>query len=296
MNLIRLTTSFGTLLKSPRLPLNCQSFRRLQIADSWRSCTTTAATKPDPTPALDETRQTPSLAVTPTVSLSTPSSSDAVKPKRSTARSRLGHFVRTLCIALQCTPRSAQLVLVDQPDLVDHAANVEPVCRYLLAQRVSADAILANGFLLATPVVQLAAKVPLLLVQRPRDINDFVPLLRATTSRLQRIRKQAAREADFLPGGHRVYYLAGRLQLAPAVVAQHLSTHLFMFDLPIDQLIDNLDVQLRYNVAPINILRDPWAFRYSNRAIEARLDRAAGGHKDKLMPWMVRCPEEILAK
>lgn len=249
---------------------------------------------------IDESA-TATTATTTTATITTASATPLVKrtsdvPPIKISRNRLSTFIRTLCIALKCSPRTAQQVVIDQPELIEHTANVEPVCRYLLGQRISVDAILANGFLLAEPVAQLAAKLPLLLVQRPRDLNDFVPLLRASSSRLQRIRKQANREAGILAGGHRVYYLAGRLQLEPSVVAQHLSTHLFMFDLPVDQLIGNLDVQLRYNVAPINILRDPWAFRYSNKAIEKRLDRAAEGHKDKIMPWMVRCPEEILAK
>lgn len=219
------------------------------------------------------------------------------KPRASTKPlSRSSGFIKTLTQLLKCPPHIVQHLLLAQPELADHPANVESICHYMLSHAVTPASILENVHVLSSPMKTIAIKLPLLHVQRPRDINDFVPLLRGSVQRLNKMRKLTAMEVDCLPGGHRVYYLAGRLELEPRIVAQHLSTHLFMFDLPIEQLIENLDVQLKYNVAPINILRDPWAFRYSNRSIELRLDRATEGHKDKLMPWMVRCPETILAK
>lgn len=85
-------------------------------------------------------------------------------------------------------------------------------------------------------------------------------------------------------------------QVEPKLVAKYLSTHMFMFNIPFENLTDNLDVMLKYKVAPINILRDLWAFRYTSKSIDLRLSRAMSGQKDKLMPWMVRCSENILAK
>lgn len=69
-----------------------------------------------------------------------------------------------------------------------------------------------------------------------------------------------------------------------------------MFHLTYENFTENLELLLKYKVAPMNILRDLWAFRYSPTLVEARLSRAADGHKEKMMPWMVRCPEQILAK
>lgn len=84
--------------------------------------------------------------------------------------------------------------------------------------------------------------------------------------------------------------------MEPKTVAKYLSTHMFMFRIGFEHLSDNLEVMLKYNVAPINILRDLWALRYTSKSIDVRLERAMSGQKNKLMPWMVRCPETILAK
>lgn len=69
-----------------------------------------------------------------------------------------------------------------------------------------------------------------------------------------------------------------------------------MFHLTYENFTENLELLLKYKVAPMNILRDLWAFRYSPKLVEARLSRATDGQKEKMMPWMVRCPEQILAK
>lgn len=209
---------------------------------------------------------------------------------------KLGRFINTLTTQLDCTPQQAQRIFKSHPSLRGNIATIESVCKLLNKNGVTDASIIENPFLLGHSEKILDNKLLLLRTQKPRNINDFVPLLRATPSRLNKIRKLSAAEAPFLPGGHRIYYLAERLSVEPRIVAKHLSTHLFMFDLPAEQLIENLDIQLEYNVASLNILRDPWAFRYSSKSIIGRLARATEGHKDKLMPWMVRCPESILAK
>lgn len=209
---------------------------------------------------------------------------------------KLGRFVKTLTIQLDCTPQQAQRIFNTYPSLRENLSTIEALCKLLFKNGVTDNSIIENPFLLGHTEKILANKLLLIRTQRPRNINDFVPLLRATPTRLTAIRKISMLEASHLPGGHRIYYLADRLNVEPKIVAKHISTHLFMFDLPAEQLIENLDIQLKYNVASLNILRDPWAFRYSPKSIIGRLARATDGYKDKLMPWMVRCPESILAK
>lgn len=222
------------------------------------------------------------------------------KPTTSETRAinslKMGRFVKTLTTQLDCTPQQAQRIFNTQPSLREKLVTIEAVCKLLFKNGVTDTSIIENPFLLGHTEQVLANKLMMLKAQRPRNINDVVPLLRATPTRLNKIRKLCAVEAPFLPGGHRIYYLAERLHIEPRIVAKHVSTHLFMFDLPAEQLIENLDIQLKYNVASLNILRDPWAFRYSSKSIIGRLARATDGYKDKLMPWMVRCPESILAK
>lgn len=46
----------------------------------------------------------------------------------------------------------------------------------------------------------------------------------------------------------------------------------------------------------MDLLHDLWAFRYAPDVIEHRLNEARLGDKKRLMPWMIRCPKEILLK
>lgn len=129
-----------------------------------------------------------------------------------------------------------------------------------------------------------------------RDVNDFVPLMILSISRLRRLQRRCFLEANHIPHGNRIYFFSETLSVSPFIVAKYFSTHIFMFDINRSNFFANLKVFLEYNVAPLNILRDLWAFRYMPHSIRVRLDRAKEANKNKIMPWMVRCPEPILEK
>ena len=86
------------------------------------------------------------------------------------------------------------------------------------------------------------------------------------------------------------------LNVEPTDVSKYFSTHMFMFDVGFDMIVENLKILQEYEVASINILRDLWAFKYLPKSVRKRLERARQAQKEKLMPWMVRCPEPVLAK
>jgi hypothetical protein len=69
-----------------------------------------------------------------------------------------------------------------------------------------------------------------------------------------------------------------------------------MFEISYENLVENLKVFLDYKVKAINILKDLWAFKYLPSSIIARLERAKVARKEKIMPWMVRCREQVLEK
>lgn len=129
-----------------------------------------------------------------------------------------------------------------------------------------------------------------------RDINDFVPFLRINLSRLRRLIATLNREADSVMYGNRVNYIAHKLQVPVSMVTKYLSQRLFILEMPFNMFERNLEIMLKYNVESTNILKDLWAFRYAPRSVEMRLNRATSAKKDKIMPWMVRCPESILQK
>jgi hypothetical protein len=56
-------------------------------------------------------------------------------------------------------------------------------------------------------------KFMLLESMNPRDINDFVPLIKMPLKSLNKLLKTTEKEASFLAEGHRVYYFSDRLNV-----------------------------------------------------------------------------------
>ena len=142
----------------------------------------------------------------------------------------------------------------------------------------------------------LEEKLELIEKLQPRDINDFIPLITVSSLMLSRAQKRMQRERKHIPEGNRIYYFSKRLDVNPALVSKYFATHMFMFEVAFDQLVENLNVMLEFNVSSINILRDLWAFKYLPTSIRTRLERCQKADKENLMPWMIRCTEEILER
>lgn len=69
---------------------------------------------------------------------------------------------------------------------------------------------------------------------------------------------------------------------------------MFMFEISIEMMIENLNILLEFGITPVNILRDLWAFKYLPSSIRARLERCQKAEKPDLKPWVIRATEEIL--
>lgn len=134
------------------------------------------------------------------------------------------------------------------------------------------------------------------LVQKlePKNINDFVPLMRVAPNSLMRIYKIYQRERNHIPERNRIYYFSKCLNVDPALVTKYFSTHMFMFEVSFDMLIENLNIMMEYKMAPISILKDLWAFKYLPKSIRLRLERCRVSSKCNLKPWLIRCPERVL--
>lgn len=129
-----------------------------------------------------------------------------------------------------------------------------------------------------------------------RNMDDFVPLLRNSPKCLAACQLSIKKEKNHVPEGNRIYFFSQILNVPPTEVSKYFSTHMFMFDVGFDMIVENLKILQEYEVASMNILRDLWAFKYLPKSVRARLDRAKKAQKEKIMPWMVRCPETVLAK
>lgn len=95
---------------------------------------------------------------------------------------------------------------------------------------------------------------------------------------------------------NRIYYLADKLQLEPILITEHVVKRLFILKIPLEIFKINLQTMIDYNIEPLNILKDLWSFRYTPQLVETRLSRARLAKKDPVMPWMIRCPEDIFER
>ncbi|XP_055711272.1 transcription termination factor, mitochondrial [Phlebotomus papatasi] len=198
---------------------------------------------------------------------------------------------------LKCSHREAEKFIESSKYLkVMEQNQIVEILRYLLNRKVPPESIMENPWLLLQPQNTLREKCLTLHAMQPRELLDFVPLLRVSLLSLLKIQKKYESEGSTIPGKHRVYYLSDRLEVEPKIVSKYLSTHQFMFFIAFSTLQEILDLMVKYNVAPMNILKDLWAFRYNPKSVEFRLDRARQAEVEKPMPWMVRCPVPILEK
>ncbi|EDW51741.1 transcription termination factor, mitochondrial [Drosophila sechellia] len=166
----------------------------------------------------------------------------------------------------------------------------------LQLEGVSRRSFVEYPWLLSLDNKRLELKMQLIKSMDFEDINHFVPFLRLTVPRLRKLVGALNSERDAMPQRNRVYYISEKLQVSPDIVSKYLSKRLFILEMPFEMFEKNLQHMIDYNVSPINVLKDLWAFRYTPKSVQLRLERAKRAKKDKIMPWMVRCPEPILQR
>jgi len=99
-----------------------------------------------------------------------------------------------------------------------------------------------------------------------KDINHFVPFLRLTVPRLRKLVTALNSERSTMPQLNRVYYISEKLQVSPDLVTKYLCKRLFILEMPYEMFEKNLQHMIDYNVSPINVLKDLWAFRYTPKS------------------------------
>ncbi|XP_017002910.2 transcription termination factor, mitochondrial [Drosophila takahashii] len=166
----------------------------------------------------------------------------------------------------------------------------------LQLEGVSRRSFVEYPWLLSLDNKRLELKLQLIKSMDMKDINHFVPFLRLTVPRLRKLVSALNSERGSMPQLNRVYYISEKLQVSPDLVTKYLCKRLFILEMPYEMFEKNLQHMIDYNVSPINVLKDLWAFRYTPKSVQLRLERAKRAKKDKIMPWMVRCPEPILQR
>jgi hypothetical protein len=129
-----------------------------------------------------------------------------------------------------------------------------------------------------------------------RDINDLVPLLKCSVLSLTRAYKFQEVEEAVIPYGSRIYYLSKKLEISPDTVSTYLSTHMFMFTVPFENIKEIMETLFFYEIEPMHILKDLWVFKYLPEKVKNRLEFAKQKGRTGLRPWMCRCKIKVLER
>lgn len=80
--------------------------------------------------------------------------------------------------------------------------------------------------------------------------------------------------------------------MKPHHVAKHCIKHSFIFAHKLDVLKAKIELLLKYDVMPDNILRDLTVLDKSDDIIKSRLKILSTNHIKHIMPWMLKCDED----
>lgn len=69
-----------------------------------------------------------------------------------------------------------------------------------------------------------------------------------------------------------------------------------MFVRNFDHLAKNLTIFLEYGIKPANLLRDIGIFSHTEEYIMPRLERVKAANITKVMPWMIKCMDNVLER
>ncbi|XP_037026192.1 transcription termination factor, mitochondrial-like [Bradysia coprophila] len=195
---------------------------------------------------------------------------------------------------LNCSREWAQQFGSMHSELLSKATDVLKSIELLLANGVRENVILDNPRMITLSHSELSTNLSIVKEMKPIDINDFAPLVQVSKSKLLKLKKLAEREETIVPKKHRIYYISDAMNIEPCIVTKFIAERLFVLTEPFAMIDQNLQVLLKY-IAPIDLLHDLWAFKYSADIIEERLKRAREGNKEKCMPWMIRCTDKKLS-
>lgn len=141
-------------------------------------------------------------------------------------------LLKTIEQKLKCTLKDAMNIVKKNPELKMGAVNeISKTIKCLLDNEITPKSILdiwllkyneSKTFFINHNILNssqsfilenFSIKIPYIRLMKPRDINDFVPLLILPPPRLNQIRLLTKYEESIVPGGHRVYFLSNELKV-----------------------------------------------------------------------------------
>ncbi|GAB0094434.1 Transcription termination factor, mitochondrial [Sergentomyia squamirostris] len=191
---------------------------------------------------------------------------------------------------LQCTQRDVEKFKYFSDNLkFTKNHHMIDVLRFLLDQKVPPESILENPWLLHQSKDVLCQKLIYLHEMKPRELPDFVPLLRITSHRLMLLANGF--DSEEVPRSHRVYYLSDCLEVEPEIISKHSSMNQFIFTRPFAKLSEILNLMMKYGIEKEDIAKGFQAFKRSSETVELRLKVLKEMEVEKPMPWMTFCSE-----
>lgn len=115
---------------------------------------------------------------------------------------------------LEIGETNADRIIRSNPEIKTKAAkNVSDVVDYLIENGATEESLIENVWIVSYTHKLITVKLPILQRMKPRDINDFIPLLKVNLPTLIQLRKLSQFEEPFMPGGHRIYFLSDKLNV-----------------------------------------------------------------------------------
>lgn len=84
--------------------------------------------------------------------------------------------------------------------------------------------------------------------------------------------------------------------MEPQTVSKYLAKNPFVFLIGRDLLDQKLELILSGNINPEALLKDMDIFRRGVNRLESRIAFLAENEVDSILPWMVKCPQNIIKR
>lgn len=124
-----------------------------------------------------------------------------------------------------------------------------------------------------------------------KQSDDFLPLVVLSEKEIIRLELLEMHRIR-----NRVYDLAERFQIEPRIVSKKCANNFFILTIQRDALWKKVQILVDYNVSMTYIIKDLKALAPSEDALRARLDYLVANDVHRILPWMLRCPENAIKR
>ncbi|XP_055313465.1 uncharacterized protein LOC129574886 isoform X2 [Sitodiplosis mosellana] len=200
-------------------------------------------------------------------------------------------IVESLKSLLECNDSDSSEIYYNYVNEINELVSAKNNIAYLLGIKVKLETIRENGFLLSMPIDEIEEKLDILKSMKPKNIEDFIPLMSVDTAVLDEYRCKL--EKQFTIGrDHPIYYFSEQLEIPANVVATQFAEHRIVFLKYAPQLLQpKLDVLLQHDVDRSSILNCQNTFKFSVKKIEEVICKLKRDGFDKISSWMIILPD-----